>query len=323
MRNPSTIFTTALFIITALLPASAKAQDLTFFSGGLRAEHEHSSSYAWQVSYQQPLWKMFDWSFSWVNEGHAPDHHRDGQVFQLWARADLSDRFSLMAGAGPYRYFDTESARRGKSYKDTHGWGQIYSAGALWRFSPRWLAQARFNHIHAQDKEKTDSIQLGIGCALDPASPSDKEENYSDKQQEITVFYGKTVLNSLNSQNSYAYSVEFRQSPFRYMDWTLGWLNEGDPEQIRRNGVTLQIWPKRDFFNGRLSLGVGFGGYLVFSRNYKTKNVSDNVDLAGLVTMTASFRITPSWAVRGSWMRTVTDFNRDTDIMIGGLGYRF
>lgn len=323
MRIQSTIFMMSVLALTLALPRRAAAQDLTFFSGGLKAEHENSSSYAWQVSYQQPLWKMFDWSFSWVNEGHAPNHHRDGQVLQLWARADLSPKVSLLAGAGPYRYFDTESARKGKSYQDAHGWGQIYSAGVLWRFSHRWLAQARYNRIHAEEKERTDSLQLGIGYALDTAAPATKEEDYADNLQELTVFYGRTVLNSLNSQDSHAYSVEFRQAPLRYMEWTLGWLNEGDEQIVRRNGVTLQIWPKRDFFNGRLSLGVGFGGYLVFSRNEKTKDIKDDIDLAGLVTMTASFRLTPSWALRGSWMRTVTDFNRDTDVMMGGLGYRF
>ncbi|NLO91810.1 MAG: hypothetical protein GX410_07460 [Elusimicrobia bacterium] len=50
------------------------------------------------------------------------------------------------------------------------------------------------------------------------------------------------------------------------------------------------------------------GGYLFFS---------------GIMTMSASYRITPRVALRANWNRTITNYNRDTDVMTGGLAYRF
>jgi len=46
-------------------------------------------------------------------------------------------------------------------------------------------------------------------------------------------------------------------------------------------------------------------------------------NLAGIVTLTGSYRIHRHWDVRTSWNRIVTDYNRDTDIILGGVGYRF
>jgi hypothetical protein len=41
------------------------------------------------------------------------------------------------------------------------------------------------------------------------------------------------------------------------------------------------------------------------------------------MTMSASYRINQQWSARLSWNRTVTGYDRDTDIIMGGIGYRF
>ena len=43
----------------------------------------------------------------------------------------------------------------------------------------------------------------------------------------------------------------------------------------------------------------------------------------GIVTLTTSYRFHPHWGVRASWNRIVTNYNRDTDVILGGIGYRF
>jgi hypothetical protein len=39
--------------------------------------------------------------------------------------------------------------------------------------------------------------------------------------------------------------------------------------------------------------------------------------------MSASYRFDPKWNARISWDRLVTTNNRDADILLGGVGYRF
>src|SRR5512135_694782 len=59
---------------------------------------------------------------------------------------------------------------------------------------------------------------------------------------EITLLLGQTVLNSAKGENDIAMGVEYRRSVFRYMDWTVAWLNEGDTRPIGRYGVMSQLW---------------------------------------------------------------------------------
>ena len=45
--------------------------------------------------------------------------------------------------------------------------------------------------------------------------------------------------------------------------------------------------------------------------------------VSGIVTLTASYRFHPHWDLRTSWYRIVTSYDRDTDVLLGGVGYRF
>ena len=84
------------------------------------------------MSYFEGISEHFAWSFSWLNEGHLPDHHRDGPSVQLWARKFfLNRRLSIAAGAGPYYAFDTD--REGMvagNYRNNHKLGGLFSLSA-------------------------------------------------------------------------------------------------------------------------------------------------------------------------------------------------
>ena len=45
--------------------------------------------------------------------------------------------------------------------------------------------------------------------------------------------------------------------------------------------------------------------------------------LSSIVSMSASHRFTQHWAARVTWNRVVTRYSRDTDVLMGGIGYRF
>jgi hypothetical protein len=64
---------------------------------------------------------------SWINEGHVPNHHRDGIAAQFWIGTTAFDpRLSFAAGIGPY-YFDTTRTAGSDAETDIHGWGVLYS----------------------------------------------------------------------------------------------------------------------------------------------------------------------------------------------------
>ena len=298
--------------------------------GGVITDSElRNSSYSWQLAYMEGLGEHFDASLSYLNEGHIPLHHRDGIAVQLWARTDLLDRrLALLAGIGPYFYCDTTKASANSSFSDDHGLGAMLSLAANWYTNSPLFFQLRTNWVKASNGNDTLSAIGGIGYQLDSPSttrPPTKIIPYQEKTtlNEITLLAGESILNSFGSENSLAASVEFRRSLWRYVDWTVAWLYEGDNQLIRRNGLASQFWLVNEFFGDRLSIGVGGGAYFAFQRRRHLREDEDDSSLSGIVTLTGSYRFHPHWAMRISWNRIVTNYNEDSDVILGGIGYLF
>ncbi|AIP36514.1 hypothetical protein DR64_6712 [Paraburkholderia xenovorans LB400] len=282
------------------------------------------------MDYTEGFGQYLAGSITWLNEGHIPDHHRDGQLVQVWGRLPLAQRrFVVALGVGPYRYFDTEAAEEGKGYSNTHGWGVVYSARATWYSSRRWTANLQLNHVQVTNGPSTTAVMLGIGYQLDaPETPGPRDFALPRTQKvtnnEVTFMAGTTILNSLESQSSAAEAIEYRRGLTHYLDATLGYLHEGNGLTARRDGATAQLWLTRAFFDDRLTLGIGAGAYAAIHHGDSNDNrdTGDGI-LSGLVSVSASYRVTRHWAARVTWNRVVTRYSRDTDVILGGIGYRF
>ncbi|SAL35253.1 hypothetical protein AWB64_03478 [Caballeronia sordidicola] len=331
-NKPGAAFCTTLFtgaLCAALtFPTSASAQELNVLAGPLISRGENS--YSWEGSYREGLGRYAAWSFSWINEGHIPDHHRDGQTVQLWARLPLwRDRFELSAGAGPYRYFDTTAARAGNTYSNTHGWGAVWSARAAYYFDRRWIAQMQVNHVQAFGGPDTTALLFGVGYQLDANGEPGPRQRPTPRTSdvtgnELTVMLGKTILNSYDSESSVAESVEYRRGLTRYIDMSASYIHEGGHIQSRRDGIALQLWATRAFFNDRFTLGVGAGPYIAITQNDDLPdNRTGDGRVSGLVSMSASYRFGKNWLTRLTWNRVVTRYDRDTDLIEAGVGWRF
>ena len=193
------------------------AQEITVAGGMTRDSDIHDNSYAWAIEYLQGLNEYTAFSVAWVNEGHFPYHHRDGNAFQYWGRLNVLDRrLSLALGAGPYRFFDTTAAAHGGTWSDTHGWGAIESASATWYFKSRWMVQGRVNWIQARHNFDSWSATVGVGYQLSPPpsqGPLPRPPHQADwtTRNEVTLLAGQTVVNSFQSPSSLASSFEYRR----------------------------------------------------------------------------------------------------------------
>ncbi|TWJ33591.1 hypothetical protein JN12_00268 [Geobacter argillaceus] len=316
--------------LISMATCRAQAQELHGFGGIMQHTDTDDSSYSWQLEYREGLGEHFAYSISYLNEGHVAGHHRDGHMAQLWTRTNLMDRrLSLAAGIGPFRYFDTTAAKAGASYENDHGWGVTMSLAATWYTADRWLFQLRTNFVETTSSIDTISTLIGIGYQLEaPPTPgplrSASPRRWKTTENELTVFLGRTIVNSFSSEHSVAAAVEYRRGLWRYVDWTVGWLFEGDNRLSRRNGLTTQLWATRAVLDDRLSLGIGVGPYINVDHYRNPLQTSERTRaISGIVTLTASYRLAPDWALRSSWNRIVTSYNRDTDMILGGVGYRF
>jgi hypothetical protein len=84
--------------------------------------------------------------------------------------------------------------------------------------------------------------------------------------------------------------------------------------------LTTQIWLAKPFFDDRLALGAGFGFY---SAGDRLREERSGGFFSEIVSITFSYRISSRWLIRGTWDRVITDYDRDTDVFLGGIGYRF
>ena len=62
---------------------------------------------------------------------------------------------------------------------------------------------------------------------------------------------------------------------------SVGFLNEGDTQLIRRNGITTEGWLEPSFNSGLWSIGAGFGFYTAIDKHRLApgRHVSDVVAL--------------------------------------------
>ena len=327
MRSPALL--AILLLAALLLPIPALANELSALAGAAEGLDTEDASYAWQAAFRYNFLHNFAASLSWINEGHLKDHHRDGLAAQAWGRVPLlENRVSIGIGGGIYHSFDTRFFPEG-NFENVHGWAPIYSLTATYYTARPWFAQVAFNHIRAPGDFNTNTYLAGVGYRLwkeaEPPSGSAREIPPGNTTgYEVMPFLGQAVANSSGSELGIGSGIEFRMGIAENLDWTLTWLNEDVGKEIRRTGVGTQIWIVDAFLARRIALGFGAGLYTFLDLEPPPDSgETRRPDVEGLVTVTTSYRFSDHWFTRFNWNRVITSHNRDSDIFLLGVGYRW
>ena len=308
----------AALICSALLPAVA--QELGVGGGATRVHDPDGTSYAWFLSYQHPLAAHWSAMFTYRNEGHIPSHHRDGHAVQVWYSTNDAEGFALRAGVGPYRYFDTTVAESLTGFENAHGWGALYSIAMSWKSAGRWTWLLRADRIQARDSFDSTQLMLGASYRLSPDAVHATDgvaASARAKKYELDVMAGQTILNSFESENAVARLVEFRAALTPSLRATVGLLDEGHSGLLDRNGLVTQLWLEPSFSDDRFTIGVGAGPYFGSDRDHTGKHVH------ALIGTTFSWHFARAWSARITWNRVASNYDRDSDIITAGVGYRF
>jgi hypothetical protein len=72
-----------------------------------------------------------------------------------------------------------------------------------------------------------------------------------------------------------------------------------------------------------IALSAGLGGYFAVDKRRGDSDQGRNVFISEIASMSGSYRISQHWHMRATWDRIITSYNCDTDIFMGGIGYRF
>jgi len=312
-----------LLLAALLVGTAAHGQDLSMQGGALRVSGNNQNSFAVGVNYAQPVGDYLALSLGYLNEGHPTNHHRDGVSGQLWLRSHINEQgMSWGVGVGQYYYFDTSRPSGGsEAYVNDHGWAPIYSVQATWHYPSRWYTQVQVNRvIPTGAKDPTTSLLVGFGYRFDSVR-GDKLHLDGGKSTDdtVTVLAGQSIVNSLESERSQATSIEYRRAIGRYVDWTVTGLREGTSAPTHRSGVATQLWLIRSL-NREVELGMGVGPYLALEVHDVPGTRSHK---AGLVSVASRYHFSKRVVGTLSLNRVVTDYHRDADLLLVGLGYSY
>jgi hypothetical protein len=319
----------ALIVLCAGL--KLPAQELTFLGGLLPETSTERSSYTWQVDYRQDFYRNFAGSIAYINEGHLRRHHRDGTAFEAWGRLPLlQDRFAIALGLGGYYFYDTQPLPGGDT-ANIHGTSPIYSLSVTAYLSGRWYYRLMFNRITPAHQINVNTMTVGAGFwfGQDKKPTPGKLGDAPNEEafvtgNELTVFGGQSIVNTFLNQKSLAYAGEYRRGVFPHVDWTGSAIYEGDPKIVRRSGLASQLWAVNTFFNDRITVSAGLGPYIFLDRKHPANAGSKNpASIAPLASLTFSVRLSEHWVIRTVFDRVTSNYNRDSDIFLVGLGYRW
>jgi len=322
-------FLAILSIPFLALPRPSHANELSVLAGATESLDTRDVSYAWQVGFRYNFFRNFAASLSWINEGHWEEHKRDGLTAQAWGRIPLmKNRVALGIGAGIYQYFDTRLLPEG-DHENVHGWAPVYSLTATYYSERPWFAQIAINHIHPAGDFNSNTYLAGVGYRLwkevePPPIPGDGIPAEMTTGYEVMPFLGQIVVNRPGNDSGFGSGVEFRMGIDELFDWTVTWLNENVPGTMNRTGLGTQIWLVDAFLNRRLTLGFGAGLYPFVDNEPPPGSGDDRIlDIAGLLTVTTSYRFSDHWFARFNWNRVMSNDSRDTDNFLLGVGRRW
>lgn len=323
MERPLCALLTLTLTLALAGAGASQAQELTGYAGALRVNETGESTFSAGVAYAHAVDDHLALNLSYWNEGHPADHHRDGVAGQIWLRTGLNEPgWHFGAGAGRYFYFDTtELHTSGASrYTNDHGWAAIYSLQATYHMpDSRWYGQLQLNRISPGDKNSTTTLLLGAGYQFSGVKGDKLHLEAKGADQALTLMAGQGITNSLRSETALIGALEYRRSLGRYVDWSVSAIHEGSAPQNRRNGVATQLWLIRSVSRST-EIGAGAGPYFNFrvpdgegQRSHK----------AGLLSLGARYHLNRQLVAQAWWNRVVTDYHRDADLFLAGLGYSF
>ncbi len=320
----------AILMMALVVPSHpSHANEISVLGGTTKGIDTGDRSYAWQAAFRYDFLRNVAASLSWINEGHLKEHKRDGFAVQGWGRVPLLDkRLSIGIGAGIYQYFDTRLLPEG-NHENVHGLAPVYSLTATYYTETPWFAQVAVNHIHPESDINSDTYLVGVGYrlwdeAVPPSVPGKEDRPARTTGYEVMPFLGQVVVNRPENDPGIGNGIEFRMGIDEHLDWTVTLLREEVSGTLDRTGLGTQVWLVDAFLGRRITLGFGAGLFSFVEFEAPPNSAGDrNLDIAGLLTVTTSYRFSDHWFTRFNWNRVMSDDNRDTDNFLLGVGYRW
>jgi hypothetical protein len=317
----------SLFLTGAI--SGVHAESLIALAGLNDTDDHTARTYAWQIEYQQPLSPLFAASFAWLNEGHVPYHHRDGAAAQLWLGTPAWHDLRVSVGLGPYVYFDTEAIDTARGYSDAHGIAGIATTSLEYELSRSWFLSLNGSEIYAPRNVSTYTVLFGVGyrlIALDKLfetlnNGADSAGLSMALRQQLEVFGGTRISNSLESHQVETFGADYRFSLARWAAWSGTWFDDQGSASGLHDRVASQLWLVHGIDAAHLALSIGLGAYVQLGS--RAGSVATASRASGLSGIRADWQWAPHTSLIFTWYRRFTEDDEDRDIFTLGLAWHF
>ena len=139
----------------------------------------------------------------------------------------------------------------------------------------------------------------------------------------LVIYGGRSVSNSITDQKANAWSIEQITST-KLGKWDFGYLNEGHMGWDKRDGIyalprfTALLTPN-------LSTTFGIGPYFTATTVTDPNGINyyDHYRWSILGTATMDYQVTKNYFVSIRWGHVMYTQNKDSDLFLFGLGYKF
>ncbi|MES2148696.1 MAG: hypothetical protein V4508_02780 [Pseudomonadota bacterium] len=314
-----------LFLGLLLLPVFCQAQDVALLAGQMKLVDQPGQSFGASLDATYHWGALGAISAAYLNEGHPDGHHRDGLASQLWLHTPIPQQgVSLGLGYGPYYYFDTSyGSGNGLDYRNDHGWGSLLSLSAKWHLEKRSYVELRASRIRAHHDHDSTLILVGLGYELQNLPASTEQRNAEAGKDVLTYMAGQAIVNSFQSERAHATSLEYRRIINPNMEVSAAWLADGIFGSGGRRGISSQVWlikPLTEHFV--LEMG---GGLYAMDDGLDRANLPNESrgHIVPLASVGVRYRISRGWRAQLTWTRVITDYHRDSDVLLTGIGFAF
>jgi len=306
-----------LIVFNSVLYASENKPVISLLGGNgssdIEGNENNQHNFDYKVTIGSQVYNNTYLKFSYLNEGHLVNHHRDLLGGLASYRIPIWKNLSSEVEMGPVLTFDTTTQNQKQT--DDKNFGMLVSVALLYNvgfLGEHTDIRFEWNRIIVPTTYNSNIYLIGIDFSLDGSSAKDTYDGYS-----ITTMLSHFKTNIGSSSSTLSESVDVKKILNKDWSASVGLVHQRDDENTSRSiALTSMFW--RDFsLTEALQISTGAGIY--YAQN-KLDDSSSPVN--AIISIQPSYRLSKDsrWSIVGRFSRVVNPTGKNFDADIFGIG---
>ena len=299
------------YFLLFLLSTKVFGMDEVYFQGGgLQNKDAPNTTWTLQSGFISKFENNVGIGFSYLNEGHSENNHRDGFALQGFYENQITTNTKYQIGIGPY--ISNNNTIENQNRLNDFQLGLITSATIKYYLLDALYLRLQYNNI-LMTTSNSNSVLVGVGYDF-----SNESITYTPNNFNVSVWTGTSRTTQIGTQeNATSFMFDVKKSLKDNFSFSVGLLKEGNTMLSNRTGGYIQGWYDFKLLN-TWTLSGGFGPYL--ANNDHREFDQTKTMMIGSIRAVKDFK---NFNVGFTFNRITSFYNRDQDLFMLGVGRRF